>query len=766
MDTALMDTALSVVPESGEESGDEGATGAQAAALNQSSRTSATTDVATPVRKSACPAASSSSSSLGPELVSATASSWPSPFSGSSISASNPASGNTATPPRTRSKALKSRTVSDAPETSRRRSNFDYLDTVRFATIHKPPPGSTASSSFTGSFSGAREEHHPGMRQRTGSITLSMLTRSDNSSWLDRFRDRSSSNTDSGLFGGSSTSSGSFSARRPILGSRRDSSVHAVDLGVLESMRLQAEQLQQQDQQDTPEVQEEAQPPSQQLQHTLQSRVSSEPQLTGADPALASEDLEDEGCLICLGKFTEKRPSVPIPCLKHCNLAPVHAKCIYEWKEQKKGAGTCPLCRSELGYIDYQPPDLLKLNSLVIFGYRKQFAMSPLPKEAGMLRCYVKLRNGVFGSPVHYELWVQAPTTLAYPLGALPDQESPRKGDRFLMAGQKRLTAWGTSVIDFTLDPNAKDFNSNSYNYIGSVSGNFAGTEFTVNAPYKEGRYTKQRELASIAYAQNRLVGSTFGPRHLTCALAKAKAWDGSATSNPNLGLPLPSSIPTSVSSTSSTATLMSGGGSPNPASNIAPLDIPSPSTDDRQRSSSAQTITSSPAMGSPVGFEAAHEAPQLVADKNGASTAAQYNVDDDDDDDDDYEIPTQTYMTDAIIPKQRNDHIINYLRKGPEAVNNHEKLVYGQNKDPYWLDAIQAYSLDFRGRVQRPSNKNFQLELEGLQKSVSLQFGKVVAIDEHCPFAIYTCDFQWPLSPIQAFGIVTTACDRKMFVA
>jgi len=106
-----------------------------------------------------------------------------------------------------------------------------------------------------------------------------------------------------------------------------------------------------------------------------------------------------------------------------------------------------------------------------------------------------------------------------------------------------------------------------------------------------------------------------------------------------------------------------------------------------------------------------------------------------------------------------------------PQRLKHHtlsEDLVFGFNKQPYWLETIQAYSLDFRGRVTLPSNKNFQLishtnpvineTSNRLEEKMLLQFGKV----QEGRKEIYTMDVQWPLSPVQAFGIAITACERK----
>ncbi|CAM9186240.1 unnamed protein product [Heterosigma akashiwo] len=82
--------------------------------------------------------------------------------------------------------------------------------------------------------------------------------------------------------------------------------------------------------------------------------------------------------------------------------------------------------------------------------------------------------------------------------------------------------------------------------------------------------------------------------------------------------------------------------------------------------------------------------------------------------------------------------------------------LIYLINKPPRWNDEVGAYVLNFNGRVTMASVKNFQL-IEGERpEDVLLQFGRV-AKDK------FTMDFQWPLSPFQAFAITLSSFDSKI---
>jgi len=93
--------------------------------------------------------------------------------------------------------------------------------------------------------------------------------------------------------------------------------------------------------------------------------------------------------------------------------------------------------------------------------------------------------------------------------------------------------------------------------------------------------------------------------------------------------------------------------------------------------------------------------------------------------------------------------------------------LLFGRNKEPYWLESIMAYSLDFHGRVTLPSNKNFILSLPGdpspgAESKLCLQFGKT----EDFMQELYTVDVGFPFSILQAMGVVLSACDRKLACA
>jgi tubby-related protein 1 len=62
---------------------------------------------------------------------------------------------------------------------------------------------------------------------------------------------------------------------------------------------------------------------------------------------------------------------------------------------------------------------------------------------------------------------------------------------------------------------------------------------------------------------------------------------------------------------------------------------------------------------------------------------------------------------------------------------------------------------LNFAGRVDKASVKNFQLIDDHDENKVYLQFGRVA---EHQ----FNLDFQWPFSPMQAFALALSSFDYK----
>ncbi|CAD8076104.1 unnamed protein product [Paramecium sonneborni] len=87
---------------------------------------------------------------------------------------------------------------------------------------------------------------------------------------------------------------------------------------------------------------------------------------------------------------------------------------------------------------------------------------------------------------------------------------------------------------------------------------------------------------------------------------------------------------------------------------------------------------------------------------------------------------------------------------------NNRDHIVTYVNRPPQWNSKYKAFVLNFYQRVDKPSVKNFQLILENKEDNILLQFGRVGE-------DLFNLDFQYPISPLQAFQIALTSFDYKI---
>lgn len=84
----------------------------------------------------------------------------------------------------------------------------------------------------------------------------------------------------------------------------------------------------------------------------------------------------------------------------------------------------------------------------------------------------------------------------------------------------------------------------------------------------------------------------------------------------------------------------------------------------------------------------------------------------------------------------------------------NKGKIFHFKNRKPIYSEAIKGYILNFGGRVQKASVKNFILEDTIAHREV-LMMGK----KEEDSFR---ADIQWPLKPLVAFCICLANFDSK----
>jgi tubby-related protein 1 len=96
-------------------------------------------------------------------------------------------------------------------------------------------------------------------------------------------------------------------------------------------------------------------------------------------------------------------------------------------------------------------------------------------------------------------------------------------------------------------------------------------------------------------------------------------------------------------------------------------------------------------------------------------------------------------------------------LARGARADACDPSVVLLRPKAPRWNARLGAFCLNFHGRVALASVKNFQLIADGAADAKpTLQFGKVT--DE-----LFTLDYAFPLTALQAFCVALTAFDSKL---
>ena len=80
------------------------------------------------------------------------------------------------------------------------------------------------------------------------------------------------------------------------------------------------------------------------------------------------------------------------------------------------------------------------------------------------------------------------------------------------------------------------------------------------------------------------------------------------------------------------------------------------------------------------------------------------------------------------------------------------------QTRKPIWSDDLEAWTMDFHGRVKLASKKNFLLVSETAPTEVLMLFGKVAKTH-------FSLDFKAPMTVMQAFAIALTSFADKMLV-
>jgi hypothetical protein len=105
--------------------------------------------------------------------------------------------------------------------------------------------------------------------------------------------------------------------------------------------------------------------------------------------------------------------------------------------------------------------------------------------------------------------------------------------------------------------------------------------------------------------------------------------------------------------------------------------------------------------------------------------------------------------------------NMINLLKEQHSGnPSQYQSLMFLQNRPPWWNHELNAFVLNFGGRVSVASVKNFQLCERHDRQNIILQFGRIEG--RHA----FTCDFTHPLSPMQAFAISISSLQSRFSFA
>ncbi|RHY27556.1 hypothetical protein DYB32_006700 [Aphanomyces invadans] len=109
-------------------------------------------------------------------------------------------------------------------------------------------------------------------------------------------------------------------------------------------------------------------------------------------------------------------------------------------------------------------------------------------------------------------------------------------------------------------------------------------------------------------------------------------------------------------------------------------------------------------------------------------------------------------WQVDQYVPSSRDDSMLAQIDRpdGRRAIN----LI---NKPPVWIESLEAYCLDFGGRVAAASVKNFLLSHPDDMDKTMMLFGRT------SDRQVYSMDYRHPFSPVQAFAIALSSMDSHL---
>ena len=119
-----------------------------------------------------------------------------------------------------------------------------------------------------------------------------------------------------------------------------------------------------------------------------------------------------------------------------------------------------------------------------------------------------------------------------------------------------------------------------------------------------------------------------------------------------------------------------------------------------------------------------------------------------------------ETVLVESMLQRFKQIQYVHQHHPDPDFLTQDAAslgLMALQNRPPWWNVDLGAFVLNFGGRVSVASVKNFQLCDKHNQEHIMLQFGRISG--RHS----FTMDFQYPLSPVQAFAIAISSLQSKL---
>ncbi|EQC34140.1 hypothetical protein SDRG_08349 [Saprolegnia diclina VS20] len=110
------------------------------------------------------------------------------------------------------------------------------------------------------------------------------------------------------------------------------------------------------------------------------------------------------------------------------------------------------------------------------------------------------------------------------------------------------------------------------------------------------------------------------------------------------------------------------------------------------------------------------------------------------------------TFEVERYVPTGRDDSMLSQIER-PDA----SRAISLINKPPVWIESLEAYCLDFGGRVAAASVKNFLLSHPDDMDKTMMLFGRT------SDRQVYSMDYRHPFSPVQAFAIALSSMDSHL---